>query len=193
VIGASPLLRRIAAEHRRTFTTLALLFAANLALYAFVVYPLGQRVANIEQRDQTAAQGLAAARADHAQATGTLTGKDRASTELATFYREVLPADLSGARRLIHLRLQQLARQSGMQFQRWQFERVEDRDSTLSSLRTEMILSGSYDDMRTFIHELETAPEFVVIENVSLAEEDANAGALVVTLQLATYFQDEGR
>ena len=191
--AGSPILRRIVAERRRTLTTLALLLVANVALYALVVYPLGQRVANIEQRDQAAEQGLRTARAEHAQATGTLTGKDRAATELATFYRDVLPADLSGARRLIHLRLLQLARQSGMEFQRWEFERVEDRESTLSSLRTEMILSGSYNDMRTFIHQLETAPEFVVIENVSLAEEDANAGALVVTLQLATYFRDEGR
>lgn len=189
--GGAPILRRVIAEHRRLFTTLAVLILANIAVYAFIVYPLGQRVANSQQRDEAAEQGLAAARAEHALATGTLTGKDRASTELTTFYRDVLPADVSGARRLIHLRLLQLARESGLQFQRWQFERVEDRDSTLSSLRTEMILSGSYDDMRTFIYELETAPEFVVVENVSLAEEDANAGALVVTLQLATYFRDE--
>jgi hypothetical protein len=39
-----------------------------------------------------------------------------------------------------------------------------------------MILSGSYAAMRTFIHQLETAPEFVIIDNVSLAEDDPTPG-----------------
>ena len=71
-----------------------------------------QRVANIEQRNQAAALALAQARTEHAQATGTLTGKARASAELATFYRDVLPQDLAGARRLTYLRLARLARAS---------------------------------------------------------------------------------
>ena len=53
-----------------------------------------------------------------------------------------------------------------------------------------MILSGSYADMRTFIHALETAPEFVVIDNVSLAEDDPDADSLVVTLRLSTYYRE---
>ena len=87
-------------------------------VYAAVVYPLSQRVANIEQRDRTAEEQLLAAQRDHAQAAGTLTGKDRAATELATFYKDVLPSDLAGARRLTHLRLAQLARESNLKFLR---------------------------------------------------------------------------
>ena len=37
--------------------------------------------------------------------------------------------------------------------------------TSLSLLR--MSLSGSYRDMRAFIHELEAAPEFVVIDNIN--------------------------
>jgi hypothetical protein len=42
--------------------------------------------------------------------------------------------------------------------------------------------------MRTFIHQLETAPEFVVIDNVELTEEDAG-NELKVKLQLSTYYR----
>ena len=116
--------------------------------------------------------------------------KDRARTELDTFYRDVLPASQSGARQLTHLRLPQLARQAGLRWTRIQTEPGEEQGGTLSRLRIRMILSGDYASVRTFLHELETAREFVVIENVALAEEDVDTGSLVVTLQLATYYRE---
>jgi Tfp pilus assembly protein PilO len=167
---------------------LALALAVNVLVYVFLVYPLSDRVANVEQRTQQAEQALAAARADHAQASGTLTGKDRASTELATFYKDVLPPDLSGARRMTQLRLAQLAREAGLSFERNTFEPMVQRDSTLTRLRITMQLSGTYAEIRSFLHQLETAPEFVVVDNVELAE-GADAGALTVTLELSTYYR----
>ncbi len=114
----------------------------NVLVYAVFVYPLAQRVANVEQRNQQAGQALAAAQADFAQANGTLTGKDRAATELTTFYKDVLPPDLSGARRLTQLRLRQLAREADLMFDRDRYEEVEIRDSTLRRLRITMVLTG---------------------------------------------------
>jgi Tfp pilus assembly protein PilO len=185
-----PLLRRAVAEHRRLVIALAAAFVVNVLLYAFVVYPLGQQVANVEQRDQAAEQALALARTDHAQASGTLTGKARASAELATFYKNVLPQDLAGARRLTYLRLARLARESNLQYERASYDPTSERDSTLTRLQIQMVLSGSYADMRDFIYQLETAPEFVVIDNVQLAEGSDGSGSLVVTLDLSTYYRN---
>lgn len=184
-----PLLRRAVAERRRLVAGLAAAFAANALVYAVVVYPLSQRVANVEQREQAAGQALAQARTEHAQASGTLTGKARASTELATFYRDVLPHDLAGARRLTYLRLARLARNSKLQYERASYAPIVETGSTLTRLQIQMVLSGSYADMRTFIYQLETAPEFVVIDNVHLAEGGDRDGSLVVTLDLSTYFR----
>jgi Tfp pilus assembly protein PilO len=189
VSNTTTLVGRVIAEHRRAFVVLGGLLLLNVLVYAVVVYPLGQRVANIEQRDRSADQSLAAARADYAQANGTLTGKDRANTELQTFYSDVLPTSLASARAATHLRLPQLARQSGLRYERSTTKEVEVRGSTLRRLQIEMILSGSYADMRTFIHQLETSPEFVVIDNVALGEDDTDGGGLVVTLQLSTYYR----
>jgi Tfp pilus assembly protein PilO len=184
------LLRRVAREHRRAIIPIGAALALNVLVYAFVVYPLAQRVANVEQRDAAAERALTLARQDFAQASGTLTGKDRASTELATFYDEVLPQDLAGARRLTYLRLAQLARESNLDLERRSSEPLVERGSTLTRLRIEMVLSGSYADMRDFIYQLETAPEFVVIDDVELAEGATGGDSLVISLELSTYFRD---
>jgi Tfp pilus assembly protein PilO len=182
------LVQRVMREHRRVVVPLAIALGVNIVLYAAVVYPLAQRVANIEQRDRTAEEQLPAAQREHAQAAGTLTGKDRAAAELATFYKDVLPTDLAGARRLTHLRLAQLARESNLRFLHASYEPISERNRTLTRLKIEMVLSGSYADMRAFIHQLETSPEFVVIDNVELGEGN-EGGPLNVTLRLSTYYR----
>lgn len=194
-VSGGTLFQRVMRDYRRIVLPLAIALGVNVIVYGAVVYPLSQRVANIEQRDRTAEEQLLAAQRDHAQATGTLTGKDRAAAELTTFYKDVLPSDLAGARRLTHLRLAQLARESNLKFIRATFQPVEPRGSgggTLTQLQIQMALSGTYSDMRAFIHELESAPEFVVIDNIELGQ-GADGGALGVTLHLSTYYRDTER
>jgi Tfp pilus assembly protein PilO len=183
------LIYRITAEYRRTLIALGAVCAVGILTYALVVYPLAQRVANIEQRDRAAEQALAAAQAELAQVSGTLTGKARASSELATFYRDVLPQDLAGARRLTYLRLAQLARQTNLGYERASYSPSVQTGSTLTRLGIEMVLSGTYANIRSFIYELETAPEFVVIDNIQLSEGGGDTGSLVVSLELSTYYR----
>ena len=51
------------------------------------------------------------------------------------------------------------------------------------------MLSGTYPEMRDFLYQLETAPEFVVVDNVQLAE-GSEGGGLVLTLDLSTYYRN---
>ena len=51
-----------------------------------------------------------------------------------------------------------------------------------------MVLAGEYEDIRRFIYELETAPEFILIEEVILSQGDKAEQDLVLTLGVATYF-----
>src|SRR6185369_10896732 len=112
----SVLARRVLREHRRLVLSLTITLIANLIVYGFVVRPLSNRVANIAQRDAAADRSLAVARAEHAAATGTLTGKDRASQELARFYKDLLPRDFAAARRLTHTRVPKIAKQFNVDF-----------------------------------------------------------------------------
>ena len=189
----APLARRIVAEHRRILYPLAAALVLNVLTYAFFVYPLSQRVANIEQRDRAAEVELADASRELARARGILTGKDRAADELEAFYTEVLPPNLAGARRLTSLRLQQLARQAGLRAQSTGISEADRRQvDTLQALEITMRLTGTYDALRAFIHRLETAPEFVVIDNVQLTEGADRDGELRINMALATYYRRPG-
>jgi Tfp pilus assembly protein PilO len=64
-----------------------------------------------------------------------------------------------------------------------------DRDSTLGRLRATMVLQGDYEDVRRFIYALESASEFVVIEDVGLVQGSEPDAPLVVTLTVATYYR----
>ena len=185
------LTRRILDEYRRVIMPLAAALILNVAAYVFLVYPLSQRVANVAQRNQNAEQALTAARADYGQATGTVTGKTRAAEELNTFYTSVLPSDFSAARRLIHLRLAQLARQANLQMTHVNYDPDERRKGSLARLNITMDLSGTYPAMRSFIHQLETSPEFVVIDNIELSEESEGDSQLKVKVDLSTYYRNQ--
>ena len=188
-LHGAALTRRVVAEHRRVIVPLVAILVVNVLVYAAGVYPLAQRVANIEQRDRAAEQALAQARREHDAARGALTGKERASVELASFYKDVLPADLAGARRLTYLRLAQLAREAGLKLKTSSMDPREQRTSTLERLEISIDLEGSYDGMRAFIYQLDTAPEFVVIDDVSLSDQSGDQSALQLSIQLSTYYR----
>lgn len=186
---AIALARRIAAEKRTVVVPLAVALLANLALYALAVYPLTVKATSAQRRAAAAERELGAAERDHVAARAILTGKDLAARELDTFYGEVLPVDLTGARRLTYLRLAQRARQASLRYERRSVEREDGKDGRLTRLRIAMVLEGDYANVRQFIYQLETAPEFVVIDDVALAEgADVNA-PLLLTLELSTYFK----
>ena len=55
-----------------------------------------------------------------------------------------------------------------------------------------MLLAGEYENIRRFIEALETAPEFLVIEEVVLSQrQEASDSELVLTLGLSTYYVSE--
>lgn len=188
--STTTLLRRIAQEHRGAILAVGIALAVNVLVYAFVVYPMADRVANIERTSQEAQNDLRTARADYDRANGTLTGKDKAAQELTTFYSTVLPKGFVGARRLTTLKLLQLARDNDLDAGGLSAQPVVTADSTLRQLRLRMDLAGSYANLRSFIHQLEVSPDFVVIDNISLQEGADDGGTLVVNLELSTYYQD---
>ena len=189
---AMRLVRRVVEEHRRAVIIIAAAFVVNVLLYLFVVRPLNQSVATVEQRTVAAEQAKAAAQAEYDRANGTLTGKARATKELNTFYSMVLAQDLSGARRLTYGRMQRLAQENRLAYQGSRYEPVEERGSTLTKLKVNVELTGTYNNLRSFIHTIESAPQFVVIENISLAE-GSNEGTLRLAMDLSTYYRSASK
>ena len=184
-------LKRIIADKRALVLPLTVAVVGNAALYTLVVYPLTIRVANAERRAVIAQQRGREAEREQAVVDATLAGKARADEDLRRFYRDVLPRDLAGARRITYARLAALAEEAHLRHERRSTTTEQDRDSHLARLRTTMVLAGNYADIRRFIYELETAREFVVIEDVSLTQREEDSAALVLTLQVSTYYWTE--
>ena len=181
--------RRVLAEKRRLIVPVAVALLVNVALYAVVVYPLSKKVAGDEQEAESAAAALKAARRDFAAAQATVAGKGQADQELRTFYSEVLPPDVSGARRITFLRIEQLAQKCNLRVERVTSLPKPQSDSNLVKFIYKASLSGEYRNIRRFIHELETAPEFLVLENVDLRQSEVENRALNVEMEIATYYR----
>jgi Tfp pilus assembly protein PilO len=181
------LVRRILQEKRHLVLPLAVALAANVAIFAVAVLPLARKVDAATARAGEAAGALAQAEAAHKAALAVVAGKARADEELKKFYREVLPADWATARRITYLRLVQLANKFGLSPTQGAAEPRSD-DSALTRLQMTMKIAGEYRGIRQFLYALETAPDFVVIENVSLAQGQESNAPLVLTLEVATYY-----
>lgn len=185
--------RRILAEKRRMFWPLVIVLLANIAVFAIVVYPLAQKVAMGQQDADAANVALNTARRDYANARATVTGKAQADDELKRFYGDVLPPDLSAARRITYLPISQLAEEANLRVERRVSDVMPIRESNLARFTQTTVLTGQYSDIRRFIYALETRPEFVVIENVDLSQNENEASrGITVTLQIATYFRTGG-
>ena len=185
--------RRILFEHRRAVWLIVGLLLLNVALFALVVYPLSRKVDGGEAAAQAAATELAAATRDEANAQATVTGKGQADAELQKFYHDVLPPDQSGARRIMYLRILQLAEQFNLAPPRYSVDPNEQRRNTdLRKLSMTLTVSGDYANIRRFIHALESAPEFLVLENVALTQGESGSRTLQVTAVVSTYYRTGG-
>ena len=179
---------RIAREQRLLLVPLVLLLAVNVIVYAGFIYPLSRRVSNVAERTQAAETELATARLAQVRASMALKGRSEASEEIDAFYRDVLPADQPAARRMM-FRLQRLARETRVRASSIDSDVLEPtRDQTLSQMRIQMDLTGSYRAIREFIHRLEHTEDFLLLEELDLSDAQ-DAGTLTVRIALSTYFR----
>jgi Tfp pilus assembly protein PilO len=185
----SALLKRVVEEHRTLVIILATVLAVNVAAYVLVVRPLGAKSAGAADRAASAASALAAAERELAMAQALVAGKAQADEELSAFYEKVLPSDLTAARRLTYASLPALARRTNVKYEERRTEvEAPEKDARLGHLRIRMGLQSDYEDFRDFIYQLESTPEFVILDDVTLTEGE-ESGPLTITLTLSTYFR----
>jgi len=182
-------LRRVLAEKRGLIYPLVAAVLLNAALFIAVVYPLSLKVANGARDAQAAANGRKAAQGEYDAARATVTGKAAADGELKKFYSAVLPPDLSAARRIVYAKMDKLASAASVTPARRDLEETQARGSDLGKLTATVVLVGEYRNIRRFIHDLETAPDFMILENVALSQGSDRDRGLTVIVKVATYFR----
>ena len=187
--------RRIYAEHRRVLLPLLVVAAANVVLFVGVVLPVGRSVATAERDAQDATLNLATARQLDRQARNAAASRDRADRELQAFYGDVLPSTFVVAERTTRRWLQQAARDAGLEYRAANFTWEPVRESPLSRASADVTLRGRYADIRRFLHAVEAADEFLVVERLALTQPantpQGTAGMLEVSLIVSTFFVTE--
>jgi Tfp pilus assembly protein PilO len=182
-------LRRVLKEQRRYLVPLAIVLAVNIGVLAALVYPLDARVSAASSRAAAADQAKRRAQQDLNAAQAVATGKSRAEAELKTFYGEVLPVSVSAANRATYLPIAQLVRKNNLQRTRALATPRSIRESALEKLEIQLTVEGSYEDLRRFIYDLETAPFFVVIDSLEIEQGREAGKPVVLQLGLATYYR----
>jgi Tfp pilus assembly protein PilO len=183
------LLKRILSEKRAVAFPLLLIVVVNVLAYALVVYPLVRRSEGAASRATIAAAARQAAERDFAAAQALVSGKTRAQEELATFYDKVLPADFVAASRPIYARLPALAKNANVRYEASTFEIDPSvRNERVGRLHTKWVLQGEYENLRRFIFDLETSPDFVIIDGVTLAQAEPGKPT-TLDLELSTYYR----
>ena len=184
----TPLLNRIAREKRAILIPLLLALVVNLGVYLFVVRPMGSRSAGAAESAAAAAVSLQTAERERVAAAELVAGKARADEALDAFYQKVLPADLTAARRMTYSSLPALAERTKVRYETRRFDPVEpEKDARVGGLKIRMVLQGEYANLRQFIYQLESAPEFVIIDDMTLTEGQAGE-SLTLHLDLSTYY-----
>jgi Tfp pilus assembly protein PilO len=188
----TPLLRRIIQEKRTIVWPLVIALAANVFAYILVVRPLEAKSAGAADRARQSAAALAAAEKDLAAARSLVSGKSEADQELTAFYQKVLPANLTTARRLTYASLPALAKKTGVRYEaRTASNEDTEKDTKLGHLKLKMVLQGDYRNIRQFIYELESAPDFVIIDDLTITEKSSSEPQML-TIDMSTYFRDKG-
>ena len=187
--GADVPVSRVISDQRRWVIPAAIVLAINVSELVAAVLPLRRSVESGSSRAEASAQALRAAIADLKEAEATRDGQTQASADLVRFYAEVLPVDISAARRITHVKFAKLAMSHNVTSHSGATTPEELRDSSLERLHVNYSLSGDWDDIRQLIYELETGADFIVIDNVQLTEGSQANAPLSLTLDLSTYYR----
>jgi hypothetical protein len=181
--------RRILDEKRALIIPLVIGILGNIAAYALWVYPLGVKSAGAADRAAAATQSRQAAERELTAAKDLVAGKTRADQELRTFFDKVLPPDLPSARDLTYATLPSLAKKTNVKMLDRRFEVAKpDKNARLGLLKIHTAWQGDYESFRQFIYALESASPFVIIDDVSLAQNDPTK-PLMLTMELSTYYR----
>ena len=179
---------RIFQEKRVFVTFVSIVLFIDLVVYAFAVFPWINKVVQAERRSISAEDQLVRVKTQYAEVKETRENKNNLDAELQRFYADVLPLDLAEARSISSSLLVRLAEESNLVLERRNSVPVRERDSLLARLRTTMVLTGGYENILEFIYELETAEEFIVIEEIGLNQRGSSGGELVLTLGVSIYY-----
>ena len=98
---------------------------------------------------------------------------------------------------LVHLENKSIKINTGVSVALDRFDKAKgrvkgtDKDAKLGHMKFTMVLQGDYRNIRQFIYELESAPNFLIIDDLTITEK-SGGDAPTLTITMSTYFRDKG-
>jgi Tfp pilus assembly protein PilO len=86
--------------------------------------------------------------------------------------------------------LHQMAKKANMRIAelRYEPEAQTAKDARVTRLVIHVSMLGDYDSIRQFLYEIERAPEFVIVDNITLTQGEQNKSPMLA-LDLSSYFR----
>jgi hypothetical protein len=183
------LLKRVIQDKRALVLFLIVGLVANVLAYTMLVRPRGARAAGVVDRATAAARARNAAEREQAQARDLVSGGSRAAEELEAFYAKVLPASRDDARRMMDETLPAMAEKTRVRWLKRTSEVADASDDVrLGQLTINMVLQGEYGDLRNFLYSVESAAQFIVVDDVMLSEGQPDE-PLTLAVRMSTFFR----
>jgi Tfp pilus assembly protein PilO len=171
---------------------LAALLVVNLVVLMLVTRPRNQQARTVD-----ATTGELAAAVEREQARVALLQErveqmQRSREALERFFDEDLSTK---SERLVALQreIYDIARTFQVEAAQLKFSHEPVEGTDLVRLAVNIPLSGGYNNLRQFIHKVESSELFLIIESVQLQEGERGGAMLNLNVRLATYFADDDR
>lgn len=166
----------------------ALLLAINAAAFAAFTWPRLTRVRRAEARGQTVSARKAELEALWTQVAERKSLVARNRSDVETLRRDLIKPrkeDLFVAQREI----ERLARESGLRPSKSTYALEIVKGTGLVTCAVNMPLDGSYADLTSFLARIESAKRFIVVDQMSLSQDEQGAR---MSLKLSALFKEDG-
>jgi Tfp pilus assembly protein PilO len=177
------------ADARRVAVVLGAAAAANLVLFLFVTEPL-YRTSEVRASEWEAMERrLDQERRAVARLEDRLGRLQRQKQNLTQFY-DVILAEKIARMTAIQREIRSLAGQFQVDPENVSYEPSWLVPEELVQFNVSFPLRGSYENLRQFIHRVESSEHFLIIDDISLADSREGGVVLSLTVRLHTYFKD---
>ncbi len=177
---------RLLGAWRQVAIVLAAVIAVNVLLHVLVIRRTGAVSGDREMILAAARERLRDARAEangHARTAAKLAC---AKSDVAHVFDELLSSK-EERMTAIQRQVRELATERGLDPARISYNATEVKDTGLVRFTISFPLQGKYSTLEDFVKAVEESPNFLIVDNISM---DENQGAdLRLQVQLATYFQ----
>jgi len=165
-----------------------LLIAANIAFFQLVTRPWNRKVLDLGQLEVERQARIAAEKAANDQLLARKNSLASTLSDVTYFFDRMVVGEKEGYDR-VRRALQTIADDAGIKIDAVNYAIEDSKQWQLQSMSLSFQVTGSYDQIRTFLRGIEKAPVFLFIDSIDLSAAGQEAETVSLNLRLSTLFR----